>query len=494
MLDVFDRYPDSEDSQDSEGVIEEFDEVTAPVEKSEDIPHEGERMSAREENRMTVDLTKRMPKSFENWHKKLLEDMKLKQHKNLKGSSNSMVSVYRDAVYKYLISTNYDRCVTNIVIDLLDNWQLKYFKPDAESRVGPENVIDYQKTLVMNKTNRESRIDAVIMGLNQMGDTLGLDIVAMKVFDKVRHLESTDELIEYTAAAAKRGDPFSRFFFLEKWYLISSYVGDEYHQNIDREVLDRAEVLGGESFAKKFYSKQGERTADEIRGHMRQDYLRLKETQKDLARAAILDFMKVIEIHCEGLHEVAAAAVKRKASKYVMKCLHDEVELDMGAFLADIDLERHGELGELNKPVAAILSGTVFKKFTPFQVLLAGAKRSAEPEAHSLNTHKRSKGFSQGKTQNIGSAPRESTHEKKDHDKSNDHVLAQLRAQFKPRGNGIKYPKPEAYREKEGFHYCDQCGGPVKGQAHCFDHATGKALRPLKYARKLYAYLDKKHT
>lgn len=158
--------------------------------------------------------------------------------------------------------------MTKIVIDLLDNWQLKYFKPDAESRVGPENVIDYQKTLVTNKTNRESRIDAVIMGLNQMGDTLGLDIVAMKVFDKVRHLESTDELIEYTAAAAKRGDPFSRFFFLEKWYLISSYVGDEYHQNIDREVLDRAEVLGGESFAKKFYSKQGERTADEIRGHI----------------------------------------------------------------------------------------------------------------------------------------------------------------------------------------------------------------------------------
>ena len=72
MLDVFDRYPDSEDSQDSEGVIEEYDEVTAPVEKSEDIPHEGEKMSAREENRMTVDLTKRMPKSFENWHKKLL--------------------------------------------------------------------------------------------------------------------------------------------------------------------------------------------------------------------------------------------------------------------------------------------------------------------------------------------------------------------------------------------------------------------------------------
>jgi hypothetical protein len=186
--------------------------------------------------------------------------------------------------------------------------------------------------------------------------------------------------------------------------------------------------------------------------------------------------------------------VKRKASKYVMKCLHDEVELDVGAFLVDIDLERHGEMGELNKPVAAILSGTVFKKFSPFQVLLAGAKRPAEPEAHSLNTHKRSKGFSQGKTQNNGSAQRETTHEKKDHDKSNDHVLAQLKAQFKPRGNGIKYPKPEGYREREGFHYCDQCGGPVKGQAHCFDHITGKALRPLKFARKQYAYLDKKHT
>ena len=33
MLDVFDRYPDSEESQDSEGMMEESDEGTAPVEK-----------------------------------------------------------------------------------------------------------------------------------------------------------------------------------------------------------------------------------------------------------------------------------------------------------------------------------------------------------------------------------------------------------------------------------------------------------------------------
>ena len=49
-----------------------------------------------------------------------------------------MVSVYKDAVYSYLISTNYDKYVTKIAIDLLDNWQLKYFKPDAESSVGPD--------------------------------------------------------------------------------------------------------------------------------------------------------------------------------------------------------------------------------------------------------------------------------------------------------------------------------------------------------------------
>jgi hypothetical protein len=73
-------------------------------------------------------------------------------------------------------------------------------------------------------------------------------------------------------------------------------------------------------------------------------------------------------------------------------------------------------------------------------------------------------------------------------------MLARFQAQLKPRGNGITYPKPDRYRERVGFPYCEQCGGPVRGQAHCFDHTTGKVLRPLKFAMKHYAKLDKKRT
>jgi hypothetical protein len=495
MLDLFDRYPDSDDSQYSEGVIEGYGEVTALGEKNKEIPHEDEEMSVREENRMNYDVTERMAKSFENWHKKLLLDLKQKEHKNLRGSSNSIVSVYRDAIYSYLISTNYDKAVTRIVIDLLDNWELKYFKPGAESRVRPEGVVDYLKQVVTNKINREVRIRAVISGLNRMGDRLGLDKVARTVFDKVRNLESTKELVEYRKRSIKCGDPFDHFFFLEKWYLISSYVfSDEFNQIIDRKVFDRAEVLGGVTFAKRFNFMPENRTVDQIRIDMEHDYSVLKETHNDPARIAITDFMRVIQIHSEALHDVASATLRRKASKYAMKCLHDKEELDMRTFLAEIDFERHGEMGELLKPITEVLCGSLFGKWKPFQVLPAGAKRPAEADSNSQITYKRSKGFSQGKMQANGTSQHGTKHVKKENAKNNDQMLAKFQAQLKPRGNGITYPKPDGYRERDGFPYCEHCGGSVKGQAHCFDHTTGKALRPLKFAMKHYAKLDKKHT
>jgi hypothetical protein len=495
MLDVFDRYPDSDDSQDYEGVIEGYGEATALVEKTKEIPHEDELMSVREENQMDYEVSERMAKSFENWHKKLRLDLKQKEHKNLRGSSNSIVSVYRDAVYSYLISTNYDKAVTRIVIDLLDNWELKYFKPGAESRVRPEGVVDYLKNVVTNKINREVRIRAVISGLNRMGDSLGLDEVARTVFDKVRNLESTKELVEYRKRSIKLRDPFDHFFFLEKWYLISSYVfSDEFNQIIDRKVFDRAEVLGGVTFAKRFNFMPENRTVDQIRIDMEHDYSVLKETHNDPARIAITDFMRVIQIHSEVLHNVASATLRRKASKYAMKCLYDKEELDMRTFLAEIDFERHGEMGELCKPITGVLCGSLFEKWKPFQVLPAGAKRPAEADSNSQITYKRSKGFSQGKMQANGTSQHGTKHEKKENAKNNDQVLAKCQAQLKPRGNGITYPKPDGYRERDGFPYCEHCGGSVKGQAHCFDHTTGKALRPLKFAMKYYAKLDKKHT
>jgi hypothetical protein len=411
MLDVFDRYPDSDDSQDSEGVIEGSCEVTALVEKSKEIPHENEQMSVREENQMNYEASKRIFKSFEKWHKKLLLDLKQKEHKNLRGSPNSMVSVYRDAVYTYLISTNYDRCVTKIVIDLLDNWQLKHFRPDAESRVRPEGVVDYQKKVVTNKTSREVRIEAVIMGLNQMGDTLGLDKVARTVFDKVRNLESTKKLVKYRTRS-KCGYPFSQLFFLEKWYLISSYVEDEFHRNIDREVLDRADVLAGKSCAKNINAKRENCTVNEIRSHMAYDYSVLKETHNDPARIAITDFMSVIQFNSERLHDVASATLRRKASEYVMKCFHDEKELNMRAFLAEIDFKRHGKMGELWKPITGALCGSLFEKWKPLQ---AGAKRPAEPDSNSQKIYKRSKGFFNGKMQVNDTSQHDIKPVKKDH-------------------------------------------------------------------------------
>lgn len=233
---------------------------------------------------------------------------------------------------------------------------------------------------------------------------------------------------------------------------------------------------------------------NEIRSHMVYDYSVLKETHNDPARIAITDFMSVIQFNSERLHDVASATLRRKASKYVMKCLHDEKELDMRAFLAEIDFERHGKMGELWKPITGALCGSLFETWKPFQVLQAGAKRPAEPDSNSQKIYKRSKGFSKGKMQVNDTSQHDIKPVKKDHEVSNDQMLARFEAQLKPRGNGITYPKPDRYRERVGFPYCEQCGGPVRGQAHCFDHTTGKALRPLKFAMKHYAKLDKKRT